>query len=257
MRIKDKKIGKADAFMRIYQHEDLAAIGYKGMTFPGKRRAVLIIPGGGYNHISEREAEPVAIHFFNKGYECAVLYYSVGENIEKSNPLMEASQALMELRELERVDNCSVAAIGFSAGGHLASMLAAHGKEYCKEAELNALILAYPVISMGSVTHKGSHDLICPDLSKEDYFSAEKSVDATFPPTFIWATRNDETVNVKNSLMMYESLINNGIYSELHIYPDGVHGLSLSTIETGRVNPYVSRWIDEVYLFLDTVFRNK
>lgn len=254
MKIFNHKLGKKDAFLRFYLHANLSRIGYSGMSFPEKRRAVLIIPGGGYNHISEREAEPVAISFFEKGYECAVLYYSVGEDMAHSNPIEEAAEAVSVLRRLESVDEKKITAIGFSAGGHLAAMLAEHGCEFSNDAELNALILAYPVITMGKYTHRGSHDLIVSVLSNEDYLSAEMNVSSSFPPTYIWATRTDETVDVRNSLMMYEAVIEKGIYSELHIYPEGSHGLSLATVETGRCLPYVTSWLDDASRFLDSVF---
>lgn len=256
MRVFDHKLGKKDAFLRFYLHADLSRIGYSGMSFPEKRRAVLIIPGGGYNHISEREAEPVAISFFEKGYECAVLYYSVGEDMAHSNPIEEAAEAVSVLRRLESVDEKKITAIGFSAGGHLAAMLAEHGCEFDKDAKLNALILSYPVITMGKETHAGSREMICPTIGNENYLSAERCVSPSFPPTYIWSTRDDETVDVKNSLMMYEALLANGIFSEIHIYPEGKHGLSVATSESGTPDCYVARWLDEAFLFLERVFRN-
>ena len=253
MKIIDRKVGAKDAFLRLYIHKDLSQSRKEGMSFPKKRKAVLIIPGGGYNHVSEREAEPVALTFFEKGYECGVLTYSVGEDIKASSPIEEAAEALCILRSLESVDNCKVCAIGFSAGGHLAAMLAEYGTGFDKDAVLNALVLAYPVITMGPFTHKGSHDMIVPTLGNEDYLSAEKNVGHSFPPAFIWSTRTDETVDVKNSLMMYEALLEKGIYSEMHIYPTGSHGLSLATDETGISLEYVSHWTEDVLLFLDSV----
>ena len=253
MKIIDRKVGAKDAFLRLYIHKDLSQSGKEGMSFPKKRKAVLIIPGGGYNHVSEREAEPVALTFFEKGYECGVLTYSGGEDIKASSPIEEAAEALCILRSLESVDNCKVCAIGFSAGGHLAAMLAEYGTGFDKDAVLNALVLAYPVITMGPFTHKGSHDMIVPTLGNEDYLSAEKNVGHSFPPAFIWSTRTDETVDVKNSLMMYEALLANGVFSEIHIYPEGKHGLSVATSESGTPDGYVARWLDEAFLFLDAL----
>ena len=42
-----------------------------------KRPLVLICPGGGYEMTSDREAEPVAIQYIAKGYQAAILRYSV------------------------------------------------------------------------------------------------------------------------------------------------------------------------------------
>ena len=41
------------------------------------RPAMLVIPGGGYAMCSDREAEPIAISFLEKGYNSFVLNYSV------------------------------------------------------------------------------------------------------------------------------------------------------------------------------------
>ena len=50
---------------------------YPGIT---ERPAVLILPGGGYNRPSEREAENVAAPFLAAGYHAMVLRYSAGEH---------------------------------------------------------------------------------------------------------------------------------------------------------------------------------
>ena len=42
-----------------------------------KRPLMLICPGGGYNHVSDREAEPLAVRFLAMGMHVAVLRYSV------------------------------------------------------------------------------------------------------------------------------------------------------------------------------------
>ena len=56
-----------------------------------KRGAVLICPGGGYAHTSEREAEPVAMQFTAKGYHTFILYYSVAPN-RHPQPLLDISR---------------------------------------------------------------------------------------------------------------------------------------------------------------------
>ena len=44
-----------------------------------QRPLVLVVPGGGYSHVSPREGDPVALQFAAAGYHTAVLTYSVGE----------------------------------------------------------------------------------------------------------------------------------------------------------------------------------
>ena len=44
-----------------------------------QRPLVLVVPGGGYNHVSPREGDPVALQFAAAGYHTAVLHYAVGD----------------------------------------------------------------------------------------------------------------------------------------------------------------------------------
>ena len=60
----------------------------------------------------------------------------------------------------------------------------------------------------------------------------EKHAGAQNPPTFLWHTYNDPAVPVENSLLLVEALRKAGISVELHIFPDGPHGLSLANRET-------------------------
>ena len=62
-----------------------------------KRPCVLVFPGGGYYYLSWREAEPIALTFFLKGYNAFVLYYSVVPN-RHPLPLLDASLAVSIIR---------------------------------------------------------------------------------------------------------------------------------------------------------------
>ena len=42
-----------------------------------QRPLVLVVPGGGYNHVSPREGDPVALQFAAAGYHTAVLTLSL------------------------------------------------------------------------------------------------------------------------------------------------------------------------------------
>ena len=62
------------------------------------RPLVLVIPGGGYEHVSPREGDPVALRFLAAGYHAAVLHYSVGEQARDYRPLAQVNGALAALR---------------------------------------------------------------------------------------------------------------------------------------------------------------
>ena len=85
--------------------------------------AVLICPGGAYEFVSAREAEPVAKPYFAAGYHVFILDYAVGKNARDFRPLLQLSAAMLHLRahaEEWRLDAERIAVCGFSAGGHLA-----------------------------------------------------------------------------------------------------------------------------------------
>ena len=111
------------------------------------------------------------------------------------------------------VDPKRIAAIGYSAGGHLAAALATMGAE-----RPDALILGYPCI------------LDEMDCIKE--FSApslDGKVDGNTPPTFIFAASDDTCVPIRHSLRFSDALDRAGVPFQLHIFDRGGHGFSLAT----------------------------
>ena len=62
------------------------------------RQTILILPGGGYQTLSEREAEPVALAYLAEGFNAFVLRYSVGRGAVWPEPLEDAREALSLLR---------------------------------------------------------------------------------------------------------------------------------------------------------------
>lgn len=84
------------------------------------RPLVLVVPGGGYNHVSPREGDPVALQFAAAGYHTAVLEYSVGDAAADFQPLRQISQAIGLVRTHAAawgVEPEKIAVCGFSARG--------------------------------------------------------------------------------------------------------------------------------------------
>ena len=97
------------------------------------RRAILVIPGGGYHNIcSDREGEPIAHAFMPYGYNAFVLHYTVGRKKPYPAQLIEAARAVAHIKDHADeygIDPDAVFATGFSAGGHLAASLGVLWKE--------------------------------------------------------------------------------------------------------------------------------
>ncbi|MBQ7536056.1 MAG: prolyl oligopeptidase family serine peptidase [Stomatobaculum sp.] len=82
------------------------------------------------------------------------------------------------------------------------------------------------------------------------WFSLEKQADKDTPPVFLWHTAEDESVPVQNSLLFADALVKAKVPVEMHIFPHGVHGLSLATEEVAQpenkrfADPHVAGWFD-------------
>ncbi|MBU3214461.1 alpha/beta hydrolase [Clostridium estertheticum] len=239
------------------------------------RGAVLICPGGAYAYTSLREAEPIAIKFNAAGFHAFVLYYSVAPN-KYPQALLDLSRAMCILRENSKewkIDVNKIAVCGFSAGGHVAASLGVYWDElYLKgvpgievgKNNPNAQILCYPVITSGVFTHENSLCNLIGDNASEslkEKMSLEHNVSEKTPPTFLWHTFEDNSVPVENTLLFAKALRNKKIPFELHIYPEGPHGLSLANEETREegkgVYPNVATWMDLCITWLTNLFSKK
>ncbi len=202
------------------------------------RPAMLVIPGGAYKFCSDREAEPIAIAFAAKGWNTFVLRYSIGQGRAKfPRPLNDAEEALETIinrAEEWHIDTKRIAAIGFSAGGHLTAALSAMGR-----IRPTAAVLCYPCIleKMG-------------EILADPIPGIDKEVDDKTPPTFIVSSREDSCVPTENSLRYADALDKAGIDFEMHIYGKGYHGFSLandvvySTRELVDYNIHMEGWFD-------------
>lgn len=204
---------------------------------PGRRHpGVLILPGGGYLYTSKREGEPIALRFLAKGFHAFVLEYSCAP-ARYPTALQEAVLAMRWLRQ--NADRLAlrpdaVAACGFSAGGHLCGCLgmrydAPEAAAFAGGANVrpDALVLCYPVAVSWGNTHTLSFDRLCGgDDALRAALSLEKCVRPGMMPVFLWATRNDGSVPVRNSLLLAAALEQAGVDFALHIYAAGQHGLA-------------------------------
>lgn len=229
-----------------------------------KRPAVLICPGGGYQFLSPREGEAIALQFAAAGFHTFILNYTVKPENYKQ-PLLELATAVETIRDHATKWNLiadQLAVCGFSAGGHLAASLGVHWTKLgnAPKNQPNALILAYPVITSAEFTHAGSMlHLLGADASgqKKEEMSLEKQVTSQTPPTFLWHTVTDPVVPVENSLLFAGALREQDVPFELHIYPNGPHGLSLATTETDDsrgTDPHVATWMSLCISWLKGLF---
>lgn len=200
---------------------------------------LLVCPGGGYAYAStENEGINVAKFFTVRGIAIAVLKYRM-PNAHCTIPLEDAQMAMKIIRDNAaewHINPKQIGVMGFSAGGHLASTVVTKFSDKVNRPDFGILI--YPVISMDvNVTHGRSRTNLLgenPTVEQEQEWSSEKFVKADTPPCFLAACSDDPTVAVKNSLLMYEALVENKVSVEMHIFPTGGHGWGFSREFNGR-----------------------
>jgi len=243
-------------------------------TAPGvKRPSVVICPGGGYEHLSDREAEPVALVFAAMGFNAFVVWYRISPHRHPA-PVQDVASAVAWVRahaEDFSADENAIAVMGFSAGGHAAGSLGVHWHDEalmadagytCEAVRPNAMVLCYPVITGVEFAHRGSFVHLTGEqaLSAHEAHSLDNLVTAQTPPTFLWHTFEDGAVPVENTLMMASALRRHGVLTEVHIFPHGSHGLALcnplTSTHPSQNIPECAQWPEMAARFLrDTMMK--
>jgi len=231
------------------------------------RDAILVIPGGGYGWLCDyKEGQPIAQAFLAKGYNAFVLHYSLGEQAKFPQPLIEASLAVKHIKdhaEEYHINPDRVFACGFSAGGHLCASLGTlwHLPEVYKSANIPygsnkvaGMLPIYPVITpFVPGTHMPSFHRILgtedPSLEELKRYSPDLCVDEHTVPAFLMHTATDPVVAVANTLTFARALTDHHIPCEVHIFPEGPHGIALANeitcfSEPEQIIPAASRWVD-------------
>jgi acetyl esterase/lipase len=219
----------------------------------GSGTAVVICPGGGYQHLSmDKEGYQVAKWLNTLGVSAFVLQYRLGPRYHHPVELQDAQRAIRTVRSRAAeygLQPDRIGIMGFSAGGHLASTAGTHfdaGNAAASEPVDRAgsrpdfMVLCYPVITFGAFAHAGSRQFLLgdnPDPRLVENLSNELQVTAQTPPTFLFHTTNDRTVPVENSVMFYSALRKAGVPAEMHLYERGPHGVGLA-----QSDPALASW---------------
>jgi len=218
--------------------------------------AVLLIPGGGYKHISGYgtfwsffQTRPV--RFFSLKYRLPVHGY------RHPAPLQDAQRAVRTIRANAKawnIDPDRVLVVAFSSGGHVATTLATHFDMGQADAQdpvermscrPDYMALFCPVVSMKSHPHRPSVDRLLgkdPDAKLVDDLSNELQVTAKTPPTFLAHAQDDPLVPPENSIQYHEALTKAGVATTLKMYRQGGHDV------TKNPNPWkadLGDWISE------------
>jgi acetyl esterase/lipase len=220
----------------------------------GRMTAVIVAPGGGYAHLSMNlEGRAPANYLNTLGIAAFVLQYRLGPRYHHPIQLGDVQRAIRLVRSKATEWHLAadrIGIMGFSAGGHLASLASTHfdsGDASASDAVARVgsrpdfAILAYPVISFVEPwTHQGSKKNLLgddPDPALARALSTDTQVTAQTPATFLFHTNADTTVPVENAIHYFLALRAAGVAAELHVFKDGRHGSGL-----GFQDPVLREW---------------
>ena len=218
----------------------------KLFTYPvagaGSHGAVIVMPGGGYNHlVMEQEGAAEARWLVAHGISAFVLEYRLAPAYAYPAPMLDASRAISYVRSHAAelgVNPGQIGVWGFSAGGHLSAYMATTHKPGDPAAadpidrvsdRPDFAIISYGVLALDLYARAGVvplQTLIGPHPTQAaiDAIDPSKHVSADTSPCLIYSTTGDRTVDPRNAAEFYEALKAAGVPAELHIFELGAHG---------------------------------
>jgi acetyl esterase/lipase len=220
--------------------------------------AILVCPGGGYSHLADQHEGVDVAKFYNQyGFDAFVLHYRLNSSDQSGhrfpdqyNDVTTALRTIKSRAKEWKINPERLGIIGFSAGGHLASMgttmhLPANKKSKNKLEQWSSRpafsILIYPVIALsGKPAHRGSCEMLLgknPDNELVDSLSTHRRVNDHTPPTFLVFSVDDNVVPADNGILFYEALRKHNVPASLHIYDHGGHGYGMAP-----KNPVLNTW---------------
>ena len=195
-------------------------------------KAIVGVPGGGYSVLSNNHEGTMASGWLNQqGIAYFVVNYRLpdGDRTKPMGDVMKGIRIVRDSAQVWGINPHDVGIMGFSAGGHLASVISTHAPF---DARPDFSILFYPVISMDErVSHKwscvnflGEEGQKNPDLVRD--FSTMNVVRSHLTPPAVIITASDDRLVpfVTNGLEYYKAMRNCGNDCAMFVYPTGDHG---------------------------------
>lgn len=243
------------------------------------RPAIIVVPGGAFSMISDKETEPVALTFMKEGFHTFVLNYTVGDECQFPQILEEVSQAILIVRQHASewdVDPNAIVLMGFSAGACVSAISATQWNNpdialklevSSEELKPNAAVIGYGAWDNTNTIQKNPQFYnpeaaniarnCTPELDVINY------VGQHVPPLFIWHNLYDQYVPAINPILIASKMLEYQLPFELHLFQGGEHGMSVcndlsSYNEKGKQlladNPNVAYWVPMCVNWLKKMF---
>lgn len=219
------------------------------------RGVVLVCAGGGYHMKSVFEGRMVAEKYREYGFNAAVLDYRC-KPYPRQMALDDAQRALKLLRYHSKewnIDPNHIAIGGFSAGGNLSATASVmYHEANCLVGDAADVVSCRPdaeIQCYGAITYRLSKQLgrtDGKDAQESRKFSPELHITKDTPPFFMWMTGQDEIIPREGFYETAMALERQGVPYELHLFPEGIHGVALSdgSSKFGRRNDHTARWLE-------------
>ncbi|HEX7851510.1 MAG TPA: alpha/beta hydrolase [Sphingomonas sp.] len=209
--------------------------------------AVLVTPGGGYKWVViDKEGYEIGRWLAARGWTVFVLFYRLPGEGWRSGPNVALSDAQRAIRLIRHcagrygIQPERVAAMGFSAGGHVCADLATRydarlydpvdaADTFSARPDIAVPIYAVQSMSM-PLAHPGSRSLLLgenPTAGLERAHSPAANVTSGVPPCFLAHAEDDTTVPVDNTIQFRAALKAAGVPVETHLFTNGGHGFGL------------------------------
>lgn len=226
--------------------------------------AIIVCPGGSYFWLaSTTEGRRVAEWLQQNGIAAFVLHYRTAGGFafashdrlivrghRHPDMVQDAQRAIAYVRshaDALNVDTARVGIMGFSAGGHLATMTGAYaatnflaplGLTPTVSLRPNFIAALYPVVTLcADVAHRRSRRALLGEWGKanhalRDSLSLERHIHSDMPPVFLMNCKDDPIVHYHNAELLDSALTAAHVPHRYVQYATGGHGFGVSSEKT-------------------------
>jgi len=228
---------------------------------------IVFVHGGAWRKGSPALYFRQAAYMASKGYVCASIEYRLSGEATFPAAAEDAKCAVRWMRanaKKYRIDPDRIAAVGGSAGGHLAAMLGVMSEEDGLEgtgghagysSKVNAVVAFYGVFDFLKLGVKNPEGAIpaflggLPDEVPEVYKQASPItyVDKSDAPFLLLHGTADKLVPIKQSMDMKRALEKVGVRAELYVVEEGGHGFDKEPSHYQKALARIEKFLDDIF----------